>query len=323
MDAGQADAPVVFNVCGRRFATTRDTIQRYKPHASASTYLTALADPYWSGRTGPSTSTALSGEPQASTIDRSPVLFEAVLDFLRYGRWRIPPGVSAFDVFDEFDFYGYAVPASSTTLAWHRQRKEAAASLATLDTALPSPAARARLEALLCRCFEEDAPVLLLPSPHVVEQQLGDFGLPALKVKLAELMTSPHRFRPSSSSSSTPRGANPPPTVVDDELFEFAKDPAHGSAIKHLAATAVHGSVVKVKLLSVSVTVGAGSYSSHAPLDYTLTLSNVRLPEATANARAPSPPPSSAAAAAMRPKVSAVEICPVEVSPEPTAVPSA
>jgi hypothetical protein len=344
---------VSFRVCGKLFTTTVATLHKHKPNPDASTFLTALADPYWDSSINSNSNSDNRAAPPPAHIDRSPALFEAVLHFLRHDSWVFPAVGFAHpmeSVFDELDYFGYAVPATSTTLAWHRRRREAAAADRSLIHGLPDADARERLVGYLRHAFEQAAPLLILPPSQVVEGQLGDFGLPGLKVKLAEFMNSPHRFRaaapstdphaavPAAQTMTIATAAEEPPVAVDDAVFAFVMDPAHAAAVKRLAHTAVFGGVVRVKHLAVSVTVGAGagggsSSGGHpsAALDYHLALSDIRpapnqtplhhqadashhQPQhrrRTAMSRESSPPARQQPPAT---KVTAVEITPVEVS---------
>lgn len=72
---------------------------------------------------GPNELTRLIVEWENSTkefpvfIDRNPILFEAILEYLRTGRYFLPPQVSGWpQLINEIEYFGLASPAEATKL---------------------------------------------------------------------------------------------------------------------------------------------------------------------------------------------------------------
>lgn len=204
------DVFVRFLVGGEAIDVALQTLHACKPNPGASTLLTALVeDPFWRGGGSIPKTQDLCCDSESKRrllgpfqLDRSPVLFRAVVHFLRYRNWRFSCSASTTaasleqpqllavtldDVLDEFTYYGYEVPPSSVTLAWRRRRRAAACWLAQLRGV---PELHQRLVDVVLQAFETDQPVVILPSASQLE---ADICLPSARVKLAALLNRPIR----------------------------------------------------------------------------------------------------------------------------------
>lgn len=111
-------------------------------------------------------------------VNRSPVLFRAVLHFIVYRAFRVPVPFSPTDVADELRFFGFSVPVCSATVEWHR-----------LNSVEPLTAAQEALVSELCSrvlrpLSEVPQAVIVVPSlDSLVERAKGLF--PNVKFALA------------------------------------------------------------------------------------------------------------------------------------------
>eukprot|EP00727_Mastigamoeba_balamuthi_P006685 m51a1_g2637 putative k+ channel tetramerisation subfamily protein (252) ;mRNA; r:586117-587156 len=96
---------VEINVGGTVFATTASTLR-----SRGSNFLTRLLDYSNSPTSGLG---CLRDKDSRPFVDRSPVAFAAVLDYLRGGHLHVPPALSREQLLDELEFYQIEAPAES------------------------------------------------------------------------------------------------------------------------------------------------------------------------------------------------------------------